>query len=266
MVRSADYYGELFAAGLSRLYVSVDSLDPELANRLREGTSVARLTHLVRSLSVAFPGQVAVRTAVGRNNVDTIPALLAGLNDLGQLRVNLHPYDDMGNPDGVMTEGERAEFERGLPTSRSSHSGACSGAISAASGTRTRRGRCGEGSCFSRPRSATAARGSPRAGAHPPRRHPRSTRPRSSRSNSQTPRRGRAMLRNDPKVVVSATFKDLKHYRRVVIDALRRCGIVADPMEDWSADTWERSGACDWSDAVTGSRTIPSGSRHRPST
>lgn len=115
MVRPVGYYAGLFNAGLSRLYISVDSLDPELANRLREGTSVPRLTHLIRTLAVSFPGRIAIRTSVGRNNAHSVPALLAGLNELGRLRVNMHPYDDMGNPDGVMTGGEREAFERGLP-------------------------------------------------------------------------------------------------------------------------------------------------------
>ena len=41
--------------------------------------------------------------------------MLAGLKELGRLRVNLHPYDDMGKPDGVMTERECALFEVRFP-------------------------------------------------------------------------------------------------------------------------------------------------------
>lgn len=48
----------------------------------------------------------------------------------------------------------------------------------------------------------------------------------------------------DPKAFVSSTFKDLKDYRRVVIDVLRRCGIAVDPMEDWPADSREAMEFC----------------------
>jgi uncharacterized protein DUF4062 len=41
------------------------------------------------------------------------------------------------------------------------------------------------------------------------------------------------------KAFVSSTFEDLKEHRAFVIDAIRRAGIVVDPMEDWTADADE---------------------------
>jgi radical SAM protein with 4Fe4S-binding SPASM domain len=114
MVRPPEYYATLFDAGLSRLYDSVDSLDSDLANWLRAGTSVSRLTHIIRELSSAFPERIGIRTAVGRNNIHTIPELLAELSALGRFRVYMHPYDDMGNPDGYLTLEERATFEKDI--------------------------------------------------------------------------------------------------------------------------------------------------------
>ena len=112
MIRDLDYFTNLFDLGLSRLYISVDSLEPVLANKLREGTKVERLNTFIPQLTEAFPGKIAIRTVVGSENIQTIPHLLNGLNELGPLEVLMHPYDDIGYPVGTLTLEERKAFEK----------------------------------------------------------------------------------------------------------------------------------------------------------
>lgn len=115
MARDLDYYSPLFAAGLTTLFISVDSLDPVLANRLRAGTSVDKLKERIRILAARFPGRIATRTVVGRENIESIPAILAELDKLGNLEVHMHPYDDLGDPNGCLSLEERASFVQQIP-------------------------------------------------------------------------------------------------------------------------------------------------------
>lgn len=115
MARDVDYYSQLFAAGLTTLFISVDSLDPVLANRLRAGTSVDKLKERIRILASRFPRKVGIMTVVGRENIESIPELLAELNKLGKLDVAMHPYDNLGAPSGCLSMEERASFKQRIP-------------------------------------------------------------------------------------------------------------------------------------------------------
>jgi radical SAM protein with 4Fe4S-binding SPASM domain len=110
MLRNEAYYRSLFEAGLTKLYISVDSLDQELADKMRAGTSVARLKNMISVLSESLSGKIAIRTTVGKNNINTIPALLHDLNSLGSLDVYMHPYDDIGNPTGCLSKERSGRF------------------------------------------------------------------------------------------------------------------------------------------------------------
>lgn len=116
LARDIEYYSQLFAAGLTTLFVSVDSFDPILVNRLRAGTSVEKLKERIRILAARFPGKVAIRTVVGRANIGTVPMILAELNQLGELEVHTHPYDDLGDPSGCLSLAECASFTQQIPT------------------------------------------------------------------------------------------------------------------------------------------------------
>jgi len=114
MLRKEDYYQRLFDAGLTKLYISVDSLEQDLASRLRAGTSVTRLKRMISALSKMLPKKVAIRTTVGRDNIGSIPYLLENLNAIGILDVFMHPYDDIGNPTGVLNSEESAQFQKDI--------------------------------------------------------------------------------------------------------------------------------------------------------
>lgn len=115
MARDTDYFKELFAAGLTTLVISVDSLDPVLANHLRTGTSVDKLKERIHILATHFPGKIGVCTVVGRENIESIPDVLAELDKLGELVVRMHPYDDLGAPSGCLSLEKAIAFEQQMP-------------------------------------------------------------------------------------------------------------------------------------------------------
>lgn len=123
MARDLDYFDELFASGLKKLYVSVDTLDPELVERLRAGTNVEMLKERIRELAKRFPGKIDVRVTVGRENVHDIPALLTELNRLGKYGVVMCPYDDLGDAAGCLSPDEKQHFLASLPDMTRSASG-----------------------------------------------------------------------------------------------------------------------------------------------
>ena len=115
MARDIDYYTQLFTSGLTTLFISVDSLDQALANRLRAGTSVDKLKERIHILASRFPKKIAVRTVVGRENIASIPETLAELDKLGKIEVHMHPYDDLGDASGCLSLKERASFAQQIP-------------------------------------------------------------------------------------------------------------------------------------------------------
>lgn len=111
MLRNESYYQDLFDSGLTKLYISVDSMDRDLANQLRAGTSVERLKEMIPLLAASFPRKIGIRTTVGKNNIESIPSLLSSLNAIGPLDVYMHPYDDIGNPNGCLSPEVSAQFQ-----------------------------------------------------------------------------------------------------------------------------------------------------------
>jgi len=115
MARAPEYYDELFEAGLTRVDISVDTLDQELADRLRGGTSTEKLSVCLQRLAGRHPGRIGARTVIRSENIHRIPDLLSQLNDLGQLNVSLQYFIDMGNPEGVAPLPERKALLERLP-------------------------------------------------------------------------------------------------------------------------------------------------------
>jgi len=99
LVRTVEYYEQLFAAGLSSLCVSVDSLNPDILPTVRGGTDAQKLESFLR----AFAGKLGIRVTVSAWNLSDLSNLLDKLNSIGQMNVWLQPFFNMGNPDGVMS-------------------------------------------------------------------------------------------------------------------------------------------------------------------
>ena len=88
LARDPDLHVELKEAGLTGFYVSVDSLTPEVAARVRAGTDTEKLAGRLRRLrDLGLP--VAVALVVSRANLHDITATLRALRDIGVTSVNI---------------------------------------------------------------------------------------------------------------------------------------------------------------------------------
>ena len=114
LVRSADFYGDLFSAGLTHLTVSVDSLDENVIEIVRSGTEISKLEKRLAEFSEHFPGKIGIRVTVSKWNIDRLPAMLQTLNGIGSFDVWLQPFFDMGNGGGVLDELEADALVGGL--------------------------------------------------------------------------------------------------------------------------------------------------------
>lgn len=118
LVRDADYHQELFDRGLSHLLVSVDSLEPDLAQTVRGGTNASDLRERLAILLRRFPGRVIVEITLGGTNLHGLAQTLADLQATGAGRVNIHPFDDMGLPDDCLSRERRAAIAQVVPDLR----------------------------------------------------------------------------------------------------------------------------------------------------
>lgn len=113
LARSASYYADAIRAGLDEIWISVDSLDPETAERMRSGTPVAKLRERVGEC-VAAGVPVRVSTVVSAVNHLELPRTLAELRALGVQAVQMQEFQDFGDPYGLMTPEMRAAFLEGV--------------------------------------------------------------------------------------------------------------------------------------------------------
>lgn len=90
LVRDTAFYRDLAARGLSHVSVSVDSLDPALAEELRAGTDVGRLKSAIRDLVRLFPG-LTISTVLSRRNLAGYRALVDEVAALGPRFFEVQP-------------------------------------------------------------------------------------------------------------------------------------------------------------------------------
>ncbi len=117
LVRTADFYSELFDAGLSSLTVSVDSLDSRLIESVRAGTDISKLETRLREFGERFSERIGIRVTVSKWNVNHLPELFSRLDALGRFSVWLQPFFDMGNGGGVLDGDETRSMEAALAES-----------------------------------------------------------------------------------------------------------------------------------------------------
>jgi MoaA/NifB/PqqE/SkfB family radical SAM enzyme len=82
VTRTVDFHKELKQAGLDYVCVSVDSFNPEIAERCRSGTKVAKLRRMLRGIYEAY-GHIVISMVASRMNMYDIPNTLAELNAMG---------------------------------------------------------------------------------------------------------------------------------------------------------------------------------------
>src|SRR3546814_3491819 len=82
ITRSADYYAEAVAAGLDEFWISVDSFEPGIAERMRAGTKTEKLkSNIAACLQKKLPLHISM--VVSAVNYRDIPDTLRQLRELG---------------------------------------------------------------------------------------------------------------------------------------------------------------------------------------
>jgi len=118
MARTPDYYRRLIDLGLNELYVSVDSLTQEVADRTRTGTRVNLLRRRLESFA-AMRLPVFITLVASRFNLHDISNTLETLNRIGAFPVSVQEFVDLGRPDGCLLAGDRQVLGAMLDTGES---------------------------------------------------------------------------------------------------------------------------------------------------
>lgn len=122
ITRSADYYAEAVKAGLDEFWISVDSFDHDIANRMRAGTKVEKLkSNIAACMEKRLPLHISM--VVSAVNYREIPQTLAELKRLGAPPVHMQEFQDYGEPYGLMNNDQRMEFMRLLKENFASFKG-----------------------------------------------------------------------------------------------------------------------------------------------
>jgi len=118
--RNHNYYLDLFKQGLDYAYVSVDSLDPEIANKMRAGTKVEilkdRLKFLSSHLNKGGRQRITIRMVVGPENDGSFSYSLKELNRLGRFDVHIIFFMDWGGSYKAFSSEEKVSFTEKLPS------------------------------------------------------------------------------------------------------------------------------------------------------
>ncbi|MFA6358745.1 MAG: radical SAM protein [Candidatus Omnitrophota bacterium] len=114
LAKEPSYYDALFDNGLTGLGVSVDSLDQEMASKLRAGTDVAKLKEALSYLVQHHPGKIVIGMVVGALNWLHVEETLSQLQEIGHFMVAMHPFDDMGDGRWCLNLDKKAFFYAGL--------------------------------------------------------------------------------------------------------------------------------------------------------
>lgn len=83
VTRTPDYFRRLREAGLDYVCVSVDSFNPEIAERCRSGTKVPKMKRLLREIYLEF-GHLVISVVASKLNMFDLPATLNDLNTMGE--------------------------------------------------------------------------------------------------------------------------------------------------------------------------------------
>jgi len=79
-----EYYSDLFNAGLDSLSVSVDSFDPDIAEKLRTRTKVDKLIKNLEHLIQTRPEQINISTVVSQINLDDLENTFSRLDEMAK--------------------------------------------------------------------------------------------------------------------------------------------------------------------------------------
>lgn len=82
LARGVDFYQEMQTKGLDQLHVSVDSLNPEIANLVRYGTDVGKLTDRLEQVRKALSIPIIINIVVSEKNLFDVPNTIAILDSI----------------------------------------------------------------------------------------------------------------------------------------------------------------------------------------
>lgn len=105
LARGVRAYQAVAKAGLSFLSVSVDSLDPQVAQIVRTGTKTEKLVERLGQLAKALPIPITITSVVSRDNRHELAETLAKLDAIGRFIVFLTEQSDVEVLDGLPSKG-----------------------------------------------------------------------------------------------------------------------------------------------------------------
>lgn len=116
LTRNADFFLGLFEAGLSSMTVSVDSFEPEVAEKVRSRTNVERLKNALSQLVSRYARKLTVAIVVSRMNIHDVSNTLEVLEKMAadaghNLFISLIKFDYTAAPKLRNWSLERADFE-----------------------------------------------------------------------------------------------------------------------------------------------------------
>ena len=109
LARSSEYYIQSVSSGLDEFWISVDTFDQEIADKMRYGTKVEKLKRKISEL-IAMKLPVHISMVVSSVNYLDVPQTLKILHSLGAPPVHMQEFQDFGNAYGLMTVEQRKEF------------------------------------------------------------------------------------------------------------------------------------------------------------
>lgn len=117
LAQPIEFYARLRQAGLNHISISVDGLEPELAQATRAGTDAAELARRIPQLVELFAGRVTFSVVLSRLNLPHLPALATRLAQLGARLIEVQPLVSYAaGADALSLDG--AELARAAETVR----------------------------------------------------------------------------------------------------------------------------------------------------
>ncbi len=92
LTRGPDFYRRMEAAGLDELHISVDSLDPAMADAVRSGTDTGKLKRRLREIRAALSIDIIINVVVSAKNLYDVPNTVAHLDEIGGFRVGFADF------------------------------------------------------------------------------------------------------------------------------------------------------------------------------
>ncbi len=112
LARKPTIYDGLFADGLTRIRVSVDTLNQQEVDLLRTGTNIELMKENLKYLLARYADKISILMVCSKVNIHTFEKTVEELIKLGVKKVGFQPYENGGESSRCPSEAEKAEFLR----------------------------------------------------------------------------------------------------------------------------------------------------------